>query len=81
MAYYWIAAAVVILDQWTKWLVVRYMRLGESIPIIDNVLYITSHRNRGAAWGMLEGQFWLFLFDYGHCCGGDRDLHPPPEAF
>ncbi len=60
VAYYWIAAAVVILDQWTKWLVVRYMRLGESIPIIDNVLYITSHRNRGAAWGMLEGQFWLF---------------------
>ncbi|ATA59462.1 signal peptidase II [Geobacillus sp. CAMR5420] len=60
VAYYWLAAAVIILDQWTKWLVVRYMRLGESIPIIDNVLYITSHRNRGAAWGMLEGQFWLF---------------------
>ncbi|WP_201028964.1 signal peptidase II [Saccharococcus caldoxylosilyticus] len=58
--YYIIALAVVAIDQWTKWLIVKYMRLGESIPIIPNVLYITSHRNRGAAWGILQGQFWLF---------------------
>jgi len=36
------------------------MELGESIPIIHDVLYLTSHRNRGAAWGILQGQFWLF---------------------
>ncbi|KYD07230.1 Lipoprotein signal peptidase [Parageobacillus caldoxylosilyticus] len=60
MIYYIIALAVVAIDQWTKWLIVKYMRLGESIPIIPNVLYITSHRNRGAAWGILQGQFWLF---------------------
>ena len=60
MVYYLLAFVVILLDQWTKWLVVRYMELGESIPIIENVLYITSHRNRGAAWGMLQGQFWLF---------------------
>lgn len=36
------------------------MFLGESITIIDRVLYITSHRNRGAAWGILQGQMWLF---------------------
>ena len=60
MIYYIIALAVVAIDQWTKWLVVMYMRLGESIPIIPNGLYITSHRNRGAAWGILQGQFWLF---------------------
>jgi signal peptidase II len=58
--YYIIALVVIAVDQWTKWLVVKYMQLGESIPIIPNVLYITSHRNRGAAWGILQGQFWLF---------------------
>jgi signal peptidase II len=58
--YYIIALAVIAIDQWTKWLVVKYMQLGESIPIISDVLYITSHRNRGAAWGILQGQFWLF---------------------
>ncbi|MDV2583781.1 signal peptidase II, partial [Alkalibacillus haloalkaliphilus] len=54
------ALFVILLDQLTKWLIAHNMYLGESIPIIDNVLYITSHRNRGAAWGILEGQMWLF---------------------
>ena len=60
MFYYLIAIFVILLDQITKWLIVNNMELGESIPIIDNVLYITSHRNRGAAWGILQGQMWLF---------------------
>lgn len=61
MLYYYIVALVIIaLDQWTKWLIVKNMVLGESITIIENLLYITSHRNRGAAWGILEGQMWFF---------------------
>jgi signal peptidase II len=58
--YYFIAGFVIILDQLTKWLVVRNMTEGESIQIVDNFLYLTSHRNRGAAWGILEGQMWFF---------------------
>ncbi|MCM3726019.1 signal peptidase II [Neobacillus cucumis] len=60
MFYYLIAIFVILLDQFTKWLIVNNMFLGESITIIDRVLYITSHRNRGAAWGILQGQMWLF---------------------
>lgn len=58
--YYLIALVIIIVDQLTKWLVVKYMELGESIPIIHNFLYLSSHRNRGAAWGILEGQMYFF---------------------
>ena len=51
---------VVALDQWTKWLVVKNMELGERIPIFEPYFALLSHRNRGAAWGMLQGQMWLF---------------------
>jgi len=58
--YYGLAAFVVILDQWTKWLIVKNMEYQERIPVWDPWFGILSHRNRGAAWGMLEGQMWLF---------------------
>lgn len=60
MYYYVLSLLIILLDQWTKWLIVKSMEIGESVPVIDNLFHITSHRNRGAAWGMLEGQFWLF---------------------
>lgn len=58
--YYIIAFFVILLDQITKWLVVRNMEIGQSITIIDSFLYLTSHRNKGAAWGILQGQMFFF---------------------
>src|SRR5690625_84846 len=58
--YYLIALIVIALDQWTKWLIVKYMELYEQITVIENFFYITSHRNKGAAWGILQGQFIFF---------------------
>lgn len=58
--YYIIALFVILLDQVTKWLIVKNMELGESIKVIENIFYITSHRNRGLAWGILQGQMWFF---------------------
>ncbi|MGE7110969.1 signal peptidase II [Lysinibacillus sp. NPDC047702] len=58
--YYGLAAFVILLDQWTKWLIVKNMEFGERIAVWDPWLGMLSHRNRGAAWGMLEGQMWLF---------------------
>ncbi|BAQ10446.1 lipoprotein signal peptidase [Bacillus sp. OxB-1] len=60
LIFYGVAALVIILDQWTKWLVVQNMELNERIGIMEPYLGLLSHRNRGAAWGMLEGQMWLF---------------------
>jgi len=61
MFYYFIALLVFALDQLTKWLVVKYMELGQSIPIIEGVFHFTSHRNRGAAFGILQNQRWFFI--------------------
>ncbi|WP_068672461.1 signal peptidase II [Oceanobacillus sp. Castelsardo] len=58
--YYIIALFLIGIDQLTKWLVVRFMEIGESIPIIDGLFYLTSHRNQGAAWGILQGKMLFF---------------------
>lgn len=48
------------LDQFTKYLVVRFMEEGESIPVLGKYLELTSHRNSGAAWGMFQDQMIFF---------------------
>ncbi|MER2009525.1 MAG: signal peptidase II, partial [Psychrobacillus sp.] len=58
--FYGLAVFVIALDQWTKWLVVKNMTLGEQIMIWDPYFALLSHRNRGAAWGMLQGQIGFF---------------------
>jgi signal peptidase II len=59
--FYCIALIVIALDQLTKYIIVTKMQYGESIEIIKDILYITSHRNKGAAFGILQGQMWLFF--------------------
>lgn len=58
--YYLIALVIIGLDQLSKWLVVKNMELYEQIPVIENFFYITSHRNKGAAWGILQDQMIFF---------------------
>ena len=58
--YYALAVFIILIDQWTKFAVVKNMDLYESIPVIPDVFSITSHRNTGAAWGILEDQFIFF---------------------
>jgi len=47
------SAVVLVLDQWTKWLVDRHMTLHRSIPLVQNFLDLTYVRNKGASFGML----------------------------
>lgn len=58
--YYLIALFVIIIDQWSKWIIVKKMDLYEQIPIIEGFFSITSHRNKGAAWGILQDQMIFF---------------------
>lgn len=56
-----VAAAVVGLDQWTKWLTVQNIPLYAEGKSILGIFSITHIENNGGAWGMLGGQMWLFL--------------------
>ncbi len=58
--YYIIALIVIIFDQITKWLIVEKMNVYDSIVIINNFFNITSHRNKGVAWGILQDQMVFF---------------------
>ncbi|MFC0558679.1 signal peptidase II [Halalkalibacter alkalisediminis] len=60
MKYYMIALVVLVIDQISKWIVDTQMVIGERITLIERVLYFTSHRNKGAAFGILQGQMWFF---------------------
>ncbi|MEC0090152.1 signal peptidase II [Paenibacillus macquariensis] len=61
MIYYIIAFVAFLVDQGTKYLIASRMELTEQIPVIGNFFLITSHRNRGAAFGILENQRWFFI--------------------
>lgn len=58
--YYILAGLVIVVDQITKWIIDTKMDLHESIPVLGNFFSITSHRNEGAAWGILQGQMTFF---------------------
>lgn len=53
--------AVVILDQFSKYIVVENMALGESISIIEEVFHLTYILNPGAAFGMFAHNRLFFI--------------------
>ena len=53
--------AVVILDQFSKYIVVENMALGESIPIIEEVFHLTYILNTGAAFGLFANNSLFFI--------------------
>jgi signal peptidase II len=54
-------AALVAADQISKVLAVRYLPKGETVRVIPYVFNFVYVENRGAAWGMLADQRWIFI--------------------
>ena len=55
-----IASAIVLFDQFTKFLVLRNFFLHEALPIIPGLFDLRRIHNTGAAWGMFAGgHLWL----------------------
>lgn len=52
---------VVVLDQVSKSLCMKFLAPVVTFPIIKDVLHLTYVENRGAAFGMLADKRWIFM--------------------
>lgn len=52
---------LIIFDQWTKYAVLLNVKPIGSIPLIPEVLSFTYHENRGAVWGIMQGQIPVLI--------------------
>jgi len=58
---YIIVIAVLILDQLSKILALKYLVPIKDIPIINNIFHLTYVENRGAAFGLFQNQKLFFI--------------------
>lgn len=56
-----LALILVIADQYTKHLAVRFIKPVGSVEVIKNILRFSYVENRGAAFGMLRDARWVFI--------------------
>jgi signal peptidase II len=59
--FYWLAAIMFVADLVTKKIIETQMTEGQSINVIPGFFDIYSHRNRGAAFGILQDQRVFFI--------------------
>lgn len=60
MLYVVITLICVVIDQLVKWGTVAHFPLGEGMELIPGVVRLLYIQNRGAAWGILQGQMVFF---------------------
>lgn len=56
-----IVIAVILSDQITKFLALKFLSLNTPVPLIKNFLNLTLVHNRGAAFGFFQNQLLLFI--------------------
>ena len=56
-----IVLVAIILDQFTKILVLEHLAGAGTYPLLENILHFTYVENRGAAFGMLANHRWVFM--------------------
>lgn len=58
---YILIITIVVLDQLSKILALKYLAPAGSIPVIKNIFHLTYVENRGAAFGILQNQKLFFV--------------------
>ncbi|MGG7508513.1 signal peptidase II [Plantibacter sp. YIM 135249] len=55
-----VAVVAYALDQFTKFLIVSNLEVGEVVPVIGNFLQLYFVKNSGAAFSLASGYTWIF---------------------
>jgi signal peptidase II len=50
---FFLTTGIILSDQYTKAIIVEKFRLGETLPIINDIFNLTYIQNRGAAFGLM----------------------------
>ena len=61
LLYSLIIAVGIIIDQISKFVVVKFLKPIDDFPLWDGVFHFNYHENRGAAFGMLADNRWVFI--------------------
>lgn len=61
MLYLFITFIVVFFDQFSKYQIIKNINYMDSIEIINNILFFTHVRNKGAAFSILWGKQTMFI--------------------
>tara|TARA_Y100000310_G_scaffold345846_1_gene471174 strand:+ start:59991 stop:60467 length:477 start_codon:yes stop_codon:yes gene_type:complete len=56
-----VSVFILILDQITKFFVRKYLEVGDSIGLIQNIIHFTFVSNKGSAFGLFRDTVWINL--------------------
>ena len=56
MIYIFLFLILLIIDQYSKFIVDSTLSVGETVPVIDNFFNLTYVQNRGVAFGLFQGK-------------------------
>ena len=84
---FWLGSVcLLLLDQWTKYLACIHLKDRIQVSVIEDVFCLQYLENRGAAFGILQGQkvffvlitlvFLFLVFWIYHCLPADRRFYP-----
>src|SRR3989338_10254754 len=67
---YGVAGGILLCDQLTKFLAVRFLKPDTSIPIIPHVFHLSFVENTGIAFGFFQGhpEFWTLIITVSVFC-------------
>lgn len=61
MLFYIVTVLLILADQISKFLTVKYLKPVSSIAMINGIFSLTYVENKGAAFGILQNARWVFI--------------------